>query len=158
MWQKTRKWTLRRSWRRCKRRNITRDKEGKKMTIRQENENAWRSRKKSRPWRCRYEDETGIRGSYGREIDDNIKEEETEKEIRNKESFFHVTSKLLLFWKPSCQKPSWVWKGYSTLHWAGKIANCKLFFLKPESVLWFEKSIEAGDHENMRLTGFNAFP
>lgn len=157
MWQKTRKWTLRRSWR-CKRRNAKRDKGGKKITIRQENENERRSRMKSRPRRCRHEDEIGLQGSYGREIDENIKKEETEKEIRNKESSFHVTSILLFFWKPSCQKLSWVWKGYSTLHWAGKIVNCKLFFLKPESVLWFEKSIEAGDHENVWLTGFNAFP
>ena len=50
-----------------------RDKEGKKTKIRQENENARRSRTKSRPRRCRHEDEIGIRGSYVREIDDNIR-------------------------------------------------------------------------------------
>jgi hypothetical protein len=49
------------------------------MTIRQENENARRSRMKSRPRRCIPEDEIGIQESYGREIDDNIKEEETER-------------------------------------------------------------------------------
>jgi len=53
---------------------------------------------KSRPRRCRHEDEIGLQGSYGREIDDNIKEEESEKEIRNKESSFYVTSILLLFY------------------------------------------------------------
>jgi hypothetical protein len=67
------------------------------MTIRQEYKNSRRSRMKLRPRRCRYEEETEIEGSYGREIDDKIKEEKTAKETKNNESSFHVTSILLLF-------------------------------------------------------------
>jgi len=66
------------------------------MTIRQEYENSRRSRMKLRSRRCRHEEEIGIGRSHGREIDYKIKEE-TEKEIKSKESSFHVTSILLLF-------------------------------------------------------------
>lgn len=68
------------------------------MTIRQEYENSRRSRMKLRPRRCRHEEETEIGGSYGREIDDKIKEEENGKEIKKQRTFLscylHTTTIL----------------------------------------------------------------
>lgn len=67
------------------------------MTIRQENDNTGRSRMKSRPRRCRREDEIGIRGSYDREIGDNIKEEKYKEQRKFLSCYFHTSTPLKTF-------------------------------------------------------------